>query len=198
MPGTASLIARQIVEVGRAGIFRVDAALHADFGGAALPGLLDPPLDLREVEVIRPAAQIFAELALREGAELAAEITDIGVVDVAGHDIADDVAIDPLPQLVGRPAHRIECLTARRKEPHDIGFAERLSSGRPVEDAASMPSPASLRGHPLPAVRERGCPRLLPRPACGERVRGWRVRAGRFDAGAGDPIVGAREPLGVD
>ena len=34
-------------EVGGSGIFRVDPALHADFGGASIPGLLNPPLDLR-------------------------------------------------------------------------------------------------------------------------------------------------------
>ncbi len=35
-------------EIGRAGVFGVDAALQADLGGAALPGLLDPALDLRQ------------------------------------------------------------------------------------------------------------------------------------------------------
>src|SRR5215471_15791138 len=84
-------------EIGGAGIFRMDAALQAHLGRAALPRLLDPPPDLREVEVIGPPAQIFTELALGEGAELAAEIADIGVVDVAGHDIADDPPVDALP-----------------------------------------------------------------------------------------------------
>src|SRR5439155_8597892 len=95
-------------QISRPGIFRVDAALQAHFGGAALPAFLDPPPDLREVEIVGPAAQIFAELALREGAELTAEIADVGVVDVAGHDVADHAAIDPLPELIGRSAHRIE------------------------------------------------------------------------------------------
>src|SRR5437764_580812 len=80
-------------EIGRAGIFRVDAALQAHLGGAALPRLLAAPDDLVHVEVVGPAAQIFAELALREGAELATEITDIGVVDIAGDNVADGVAI---------------------------------------------------------------------------------------------------------
>src|SRR6266566_4320640 len=81
------------VEIGGAGVFRMNAALQADFGGAALPGLLATPNDLVHVEVVGPAAQILAELALREGAELAAEITDVGVVDVAGDDVADGVAV---------------------------------------------------------------------------------------------------------
>ena len=86
----------------------MDATLQAHFGGAALPGLLDPADDLVHVEVVGPAAQILAELALGEGAELTAEIADVGVVDVAGHDVADHAAIDPLPELIGRSAHRIE------------------------------------------------------------------------------------------
>src|SRR5207237_1679863 len=73
-------------EVGRSGIFRVDATLQAHFRCAAVPGFLDPPLNLGEIEVIGPAAQVFDELALGERAELAAEIADVGVVDIAGHD----------------------------------------------------------------------------------------------------------------
>src|SRR6202040_2838262 len=101
------------VEVGGAGVFRVDAALQADFGGAALPGLLAAPDDLVHVEIVGPAAQILAELALREGAELAAEIADVGVVDVAGDDIGDRVAIDRAAQPVGGLAHRGKLVAAR-------------------------------------------------------------------------------------
>src|SRR6202011_2206325 len=115
--------------IGRPCIFRVDAALHAHLGGAALPGFLDPPPDLRKVEVVGPAAQIFAELALREGAELTAEIADVGIVDVAGHDIADLVAVNPLPELVGRPAHRVEDCAAGSEQSNDIGFAYCLTGG---------------------------------------------------------------------
>src|SRR4029453_14411921 len=93
------------VQVGRAGVFRMDAALQADLGGAALPRLLAPPDDLVHVEVVGPASQVFAELALREGAELAAEIADVGVVDVAGDDVGDGVAVDAPAQIVGGGAH---------------------------------------------------------------------------------------------
>src|SRR5208283_5943184 len=100
--------------------------------GAALPGFLDPPLDLWEIEIIGPSAQIFAELALREGAELTAEIADVGVVDVAGHDIADHIAVDPLPQPIGRSAHLGEGRAARGEEPDDVGLAERLAGGSAI------------------------------------------------------------------
>src|SRR5208283_4412633 len=164
--------------------------------GAALPGFLDPPLDLREIEIIGPPAQILAELALREGAELTAEIADVGVVDVAGDDIADRVAIDPTAEPVGGVADGGEAFAARGEELDDIGFAKRFASRSAVEQGRQLPLTLPLRGPlPLPAEAGRGafgC--VLPRPACRERagVRGnhnWRL-----GSGAGDPIVGAREP----
>ena len=100
-------------EIGGAGVLGVDAALQAHFGGAAFPGLLDAADDLVHVEVVGPAAQVLAELALREGAELAAEIADVGVVDVAGHDISDGVARHLSAQPVGGGADRVEFLAAR-------------------------------------------------------------------------------------
>jgi len=39
-----------------------------------------------------------------------------------------------LPQLVGRPAHRIEFLAARGKEANYLRFVKRLSGRRPIED----------------------------------------------------------------
>ena len=121
-------------EVGGAGVFRVDAALQADFGGAALPGLLAAPDDLVHVEVVGAAAQILAELALREGAELAAEIADVGVVDVAGDDIGDGVAVDGAPQIIGGGADSVEFLAARFEQPDDVGFRQRLAGRSAVED----------------------------------------------------------------
>ena len=175
-------------KIGGAGIFRVNPALHTDFGRAAVPRFLDPPLDLREIEVIRPAAQIFAELALRECAELAAEIADVGVVDVAGHDIAHHVAIDPLPQLVGRPAHRIELVTARPEEPDYIRFVERLSGRGSFQRRCQLPltHPALRAWSPLSRT-------------AGEGDERSEAREGRwFDTGSGYPIVRPREPLRIN
>src|SRR3954453_13512032 len=100
-PGQGLLDRAADPEIGRAGIFRVDAALQADFGGAALPGLLAAPDDFVEVEIVGPAAQILAELALREGAELTAEIADIRVVDIAGNNISHCIARNLAAQPVG-------------------------------------------------------------------------------------------------
>ena len=46
------------VEIGRAGVIRMDAALQADLGGAALPGLGAAALDFFERQVVRLPAQI--------------------------------------------------------------------------------------------------------------------------------------------
>ncbi len=146
-------------EIGGAGVFRMDAALQAYLGRAAAPSFLDPPLDLGDIEVVGPAAQVFAELPLRERAELAAEIADVGVVDVTGHDVADRVPIDPLPQLVGCPAHRIEippCAPRRggRCQPRRA-FRRRMPDR---EGRTSMPltHPPCALGPPLPQCG-RGC-----------------------------------------
>src|SRR6185436_11729309 len=101
------------IEIFLPGVGRVNAALHADFRSAARPRLADAPGDLAHFEVVGPAAQILAHLALGEGAELALERADVGVVDVAGHDIADDVAVDVAPQLVGSAANGSKILAAR-------------------------------------------------------------------------------------
>src|SRR5436190_533522 len=74
------------------GIARMNAALHANFGGAARPGLRDAFLDFTEREIVRTAAQVLAHFAFGEGAEAASEIADIRIVEIAGDDIGDGVA----------------------------------------------------------------------------------------------------------
>src|SRR6516165_3578798 len=126
-------------QIRRSGIFRMDAPLQAHLGRAPLPGFLDPPLDLCEIEVVGAAAQVFAELALGKGAELATEIADIRVVDVAGHDIADNVAVDSLPEFVRGAADRFKPRAARREELHDLGLAECFSRRSALEDQRQLP-----------------------------------------------------------
>src|SRR5208282_1364331 len=76
------------IEIGRTRVFRMDATLHADLARPARPRLARAAFDLLECQVIGPAAQVLAQLALREGAELAAEIADVRVVDVPVDDVA--------------------------------------------------------------------------------------------------------------
>ena len=73
------------------------AALNADFGGAEFPGLDRFPRHVVEREKIGVR---FARAAA-EGAELASHETDIGEIDVAVHDVGDDVAGEFGAQHVG-------------------------------------------------------------------------------------------------
>jgi hypothetical protein len=91
-------------------------------------------LNFFEVEVIRPPAQIFAELALRKGAKLAAEITDVGVVDVAGDDVAEVVAAMRRAERIGRLADDVKGVTATCEESDNIVFIQRPALDRSRQD----------------------------------------------------------------
>src|SRR5262249_3595354 len=74
-------------EVCLAGIAWMNSALHAYFGGATRPGFCDALLDFTQRKIVRAAAQVLAHFAFGKGAEPAFEIADIGVVEIARHDI---------------------------------------------------------------------------------------------------------------
>ncbi len=100
--GIASFTARSRSEVPATGESRVDPALQADLGAAALPRLDGAPGDLVDAQKVGGAAEVLGELALREGAEAAAEVADVGVVDVPADDVGDAVACALAPSSVGR------------------------------------------------------------------------------------------------
>ena len=120
MSGTAALMARQMREIGLAGVIRMDAALEADLGCASLPGLGRAAHDFVEGEVIRRATQRLMRLALGEGAERAAVGTDVGVVDVAVDDVADDIAARRAAKRIGRGDDALIVGVARREQPYDL------------------------------------------------------------------------------
>ena len=124
--------------VGLAGVVGMDAALQADLGGAALPRLDGAPRHLFQGEVVGLAAQVVVRAALGEGAEAAAEVADVGVVDVAVDDVADDVAAHRLAQRVGRTGDMAIVGVARREQPLDLGMVEPLAAGRPIDDAHDL------------------------------------------------------------
>ncbi len=100
----ARLHRRGEVEVRRAGQLGVDAALHAHLGGAEVPRLLGPVGDLVEGERVG----VGIGTPLGERAEPAADVADVGEVDVAVHHVGHVVA-DGLPaQVVGQPDHLLE------------------------------------------------------------------------------------------
>src|SRR6266446_3499966 len=112
----------------------MDAALHADFGRAAIPRFVDAALDLVAVEVVGRAAQGVAELALGKSAEPAAVVADVGVVDVAVDDVADGVAADAFAERVGGHADGIELSAARLKQRDDVLLTESLPGARASDD----------------------------------------------------------------
>ena len=80
---------------------RVNPALEADLGRPPLPSLLRAADDLFERDEVRRAAQVLGELSLGEGAEAAAEVAHVRVLDVSGDDVGDLVAAHLAPKPVG-------------------------------------------------------------------------------------------------
>ena len=138
----------------------MDAALQADFGGAALPGLQRAPLDLVEVEIVGPPAQVLRHLAFRERAELAAEVADVGVVDVAVDDVGDRVAARRAPQRIGRRHDMLELGAARREQARR---SRPRSSSRPSAARSTMRRRSSPTGAAAtPGERTAGVPLAVP------------------------------------
>src|SRR6202162_1096154 len=79
-------------EVGLAGVVRMDAALKAYLCRASLPSLCRAAHDFLKRQVIGRTAQRLMRLTLGKGAELAAVVADVGIVDVAIDDVADNIA----------------------------------------------------------------------------------------------------------
>ena len=107
-------------EIGLARVLRMDATLKAYLGGASLPCLSRAAHDLVKGQVIGRAPQRLMRLTLGEGAELAAIVADIGVVDVAIDDVADNVAARRPAKFIGCGNDAAVIGVARREQPHDL------------------------------------------------------------------------------
>ena len=69
-------------EIGLARIIWMNTALQAYFGGAPVPRFFRSADDLVYREVVGSTAEFFVRFALRERAELSAEIAHVGVIDI--------------------------------------------------------------------------------------------------------------------
>ena len=98
------------------------------------PRFADAPLDLAERQIVGLAAEVLAELALGERAKPAAEVTHIGVVDVAIDDVAHPLAVDRRPEFVGGGAHRREFRAARAKQSRHLGLRQGFAGARFVDN----------------------------------------------------------------
>src|SRR4029434_10244856 len=120
--GSGPANSRTDLHVSLAGETRLDASLHADLGRAAIPGFARAPGDFVERQGVRATAQVLAQLPFRERAELALEVADVGVVDVAADDVRDGVAAHLAPKRVGCRAYLGALVAARSKQPNEIGL----------------------------------------------------------------------------
>src|SRR5262249_12533232 len=110
-------------QIGAAVVVGMNAALQTDLDRTAIPGLHRAALNLLQGQIVWPAAQILAQLAFREGAELTAIAANIRVIDVAGDHVGDDVAANRVPQRIGGRAKRMETLAPARKQGDDLVLA---------------------------------------------------------------------------
>ena len=97
----------------------IDAALHADFGGAAGPGVGH----LFDDRLVRMVVRVgFPALAL-EAAELASDEADVGEIDVAVDDVGDFIANVGGARQVGAFDHRaqIGVLAGIKRQPFLAG-----------------------------------------------------------------------------
>ena len=88
------------LQIGLTGVQRMNSALQADFCRTAIPRLAAASEDFVEGQIIGSPAQVFTQLAFGKSAELAFEVADIGVIDIAINHVADTVTIAFKPQLV--------------------------------------------------------------------------------------------------
>src|SRR5690606_37510109 len=124
------------VQIGLAGVVGVYATLHAHLGGTALPGFDAARRDILRADIVGPATQVFALLTLGKRTELAFEIADVGVIDIAIDDIAHRVAVDRLAQLVGLRHHVREVQPARVEQACDIRFRQLAARATATDDSA--------------------------------------------------------------
>ncbi len=123
---------------------RVDPALEAHLGRAALPGLDRAAHDLLVRHQEGRAAQVGRELPLREGAEAAAEVADVRVLDVPGHDVGHLVAVDIAAERIGCREHALPLLAARAEQAHDLLLAELVA--RTAGDRVAADDEGDLAG----------------------------------------------------
>ena len=114
----------QNVQIGLPRVIGMNAALHAHFGRAALPCLAGSAHDFLAADIVGFATQVLAVLALGKRAELAFEITHVGVIDIAVDHVTDPVTADFPAQGVRRAHHKGKLGAAHAEQPRHVELAE--------------------------------------------------------------------------
>src|SRR5262249_44736249 len=107
---------------------RMDPALQAHLRRPPLPRLLAAADDLGQGDEVRGAAPAPPPPALGEGAEAAAEVADVRVLDVPCHDVAALVAADVTPQPIGGGQDALALRAARLEQSRQLGLPELLAA----------------------------------------------------------------------
>ncbi len=191
-PGCRRFTSRGDVEVGRARQVGVDAALHADLGRADAPTASSARVaDLVE----RQRVGVGVGAALRERAEPAAGVADVGEVDVAvddvGHVVADGVATDVVGEA--RPARRPRRPAATSKS------TSASASVIPAGSRSARRSAAATSGRTrwVGGLRGTALPRRRAGVVDGQR-RPVAVRRVEVAAPLGPPALGVDRGVQVD
>ena len=116
------------VEVG------VNTALQGYFGGAQFPRFACAVGDVVEGEQIRCAAQVEAQLTLREAAELALERAYVGGIDVAVVYPCHGVANRVPTQFIGQRRNCVDFGPPRPKQVDDLGMSNLMPQTNTIED----------------------------------------------------------------
>ncbi len=169
-------------EIGLAGVARMDAALQADFGGAACGGFARAAGDFAMVEIVAACrAERRRRVAFGERAEAAFVEADIGVIDVAVDDIAHRRRRTPL--CAERRLRRTRVPYRRRERRTEWRFRSRSApavsgaSERALHPARSTSRPGARWPHARLGFAA-GAPGIVTRQAFG--IAGWRTRGARL------------------
>ena len=108
------------IQISLTGIFRMDAALQANFGGAAVIRFSRSPHNFFMRQVIGPAPKVFTHLAFREGAELTFEITHVGIINISINTIGHLIADQMLSDRIGRLGNMGYFVPSRLKQPDNF------------------------------------------------------------------------------
>ena len=112
----------------------MDPALQAHLGRAAIISFTRSTHNFFMRQIIRPAPKVFAHLTFRKRAELAFEITHVGIIYISvntiGHLIADQLLSDRIRGL----RNMSYLVPARLEQPDNLTFRQRLTRNRFVKN----------------------------------------------------------------
>ena len=194
----------------------MDAALEAHLGGPPLLGFAHPVGDLAQLEQVGRAPEVEREGAFGEGAELALEGADVGVVDVPVGHVGDLVTHRLAPELVGHIGHGPDLGAPGREQGDDLVLAHGLAeldpgqhvAHRAAGGAASVTTGGDGAGADRPGDHRRasGTERAGGGGVSPPEHQGWsRPSPSASEAsstgkriGLGQPAVGVESELGVE